>query len=112
MKITKEMLYGWITTKMNGWEKPIYKLINDIRNSEVNIQKKINNIQAILIALVNVSGHIIVIGMFLPAFYVYGHISTAELLAVLGFMAGIGFVMHIFMYYFTCIIPTVWLYVL
>ena len=91
LKITKEMLYGWITTKMNGWEKPIYKLVRKLRDNEMNTQKKMNNMKSILVAIFGATANAIIIAIFLPTYYVYGAISLYEAFTILGFMAGVGY---------------------
>ena len=91
------MLYGWITTKMNGWELPIFKLVKDIRNKEMTTQKKANNIKCVLIGVISVSSNAIIMGIFLPAFYEYGSVELAQVFVVIGFMLAMGYV-HVYKY--------------
>ena len=96
--ITKEMLYGWLTIKMNGWESAIYKLVNKIRNNEVNKQRKANNLKAVLEVLARSTGDLIVVSIFLSTYYYYGNIPMIQVYVILGFMIGNGYVLCLCMY--------------
>ena len=104
LKITKEMIFGWITTKMNGWELPIYNLINNIRNNELNIQSKSNTMKILIQWIMFINLNLICLAIYLPSMYLMPqNISIAQLFSVVAFFGAIGYEHFTYLHIYICI---------
>ena len=84
------MLFGWLTTKMNGWEPSIYKLVRKIRQKEMKLQRKASKIRGIVESIIFMTNNLLLLIVFLPAYYTYGNIDISLVLSVIGIFGCMG----------------------
>ena len=85
LKVIKECIYGWITTKMNSWELFALKLVNKYRDLEMKYQRKVNYIKAFLTTTVYSSKNIIMLAVFLSFYHVNGYVSSSQIITMIAF---------------------------